>query len=102
MRAAAAPVPVVDVVSPAASLPPRGHEVKRRGPGAWEGLAWGLLGGAATCAAIGYFDGDDPQGLISFSAGEKAAMGGIAGAVVGGALGALSGAIIGHTDRYLF
>jgi hypothetical protein len=100
-RAATAPVSVVDVVSPG-SMPPRGYEVKRRMSGAWEGLAWGLLGGAATCAAIGYFDGDDPSGFISFSAGEKAAMGGIAGAVVGGALGALSGAIIGHTDRYLF
>ncbi len=101
-RAATAPVSVVEVVSPAGSMPPRGYEVKRRLSGAWEGLAWGLLGGAATCAAISYLDGDDPPGFFSFSAGEKAAMGGIAGAVVGGALGVLVGATIGHTDRYLF
>ena len=102
IRAATAPASVVDVVSPASSMPPRGYEVKRRMSGAWEGLAWGLLGGAATCAAIGYFDGDDPQEVVSFSAGEKAVMGGIAGAVVGGVLGVLVGATVGHTDRYLF
>ena len=71
-------------------------------PGAMQGLAGGLLGGAATCAAIGYLDGDDPPGVVSFSAGAKAAMGGFVGAFVGGALGALFGAMIGHTDRYLF
>lgn len=102
IRAATAPASVVDVVSPAGSMPPRGYEVKRRMPGAMEGLAGGFLGGAATGAALGYFDGDDPPGVVSFSAGAKAAMGGFAGAVFGGALGALFGAIIGHTDRYLF
>ena len=75
IRAATAPVSVVDVVSPVGSMPPRGYEVKRRMPGAMDGLTWGLLGGAATGAAIGYIDGDNPPGVVSFSAGGKAAMG---------------------------
>jgi len=63
-----------------------------------EGIAIGglLLGGSG--ALIGYTDGDDPPGWLSFTAGQKAALGGITlgllGIVVGGIGGAFAGADI--------
>jgi hypothetical protein len=81
----------------------RGYEVKRRLPGALEGLMWGFVAGAAAGAIAGAAQGDDPPGqFIQFTAGEKAAVGGVILGATGGALGALIGGLLGHTDRYLF
>ena len=80
----------------------QGYEVKRRSRGALEGLLIGMLGCAATGAVVGYAQGDDQPGFVSLSAGTKATMLGVIGAVAGGAIGALVGASVGHKDRYLF
>ena len=53
------------------------------GNGALYGSLLGLLAGVI----VGYSLGDDPQGIISFSAGEKA--------IIGGIFGVLSGSIVG-------
>ena len=57
----------------------------RKGSGALIGLGVGAVLGAA----IGFASGDDPPGIVSFSAGAKAGM----GAIVFGPLGAIIGAI---------
>jgi hypothetical protein len=80
----------------------QGYEVKRRFRGAMEGMLIGALSGATAGAVIGYGQGDDPEGYLSFSAGDKAAMLGVVGAVTGATIGALLGTAIGHKDRYLF
>jgi hypothetical protein len=65
---------------------------RSRGAAALRGSAIGLLAGAATGAVIGFLDGDDPRNaFIQFSAGEKAALGGI----LLGAGGAAAGMLIG-------
>ena len=57
----------------------------RRGQGA----AIGLAVGAGMGALMGYASGDDPDGIVSFSAGAKAGMGalvfGLAGTLIGAA-----------------
>ena len=56
----------------------RGIEVKRRARGAFDGLVWGFLAGAAAGAIAGARQGDDPPGqLIRFTAGQKAVGGGL-------------------------
>lgn len=64
------------------------------GAGAVRGLVIGLLAGGAGGAVIGYANGDDDPGIVSFSAGEKAIILGVvlggAGALIGGIAGALS------------
>jgi len=84
----------------------RGYEVKRRLPGALEGLYLGLLTGAVAGAVIGYSKGDDPAcGDACFQrAGEPplAFVGGLLLGIGGGLLGAATGGLIGHTDRYVF
>jgi hypothetical protein len=77
--------------------------------GAFDGLMLGLLGGAAVGATTGFSLGSDPPlppgsdcGPCSFTAGQKAILGGLAGGVVGGALGLIVGAIIGHREEIVF
>jgi hypothetical protein len=61
------------------------------GAGAVRGAVFGFLIGGAIGVVGGFADGDDPDGLVSFSAEQKA-MG--AGMVLGGA-GAVVGGIVG-------
>lgn len=61
----------------------------------WKGVGFGTLIGGGIGAVSGLVSGDDTDGgLLQFSAGEKALMGGIllglAGGVTGGVIGALS------------
>jgi hypothetical protein len=63
----------------------RGHTLR--------GMGIGLLVGAAGGAAVGLAAGDDPPGLISFSAGDKAALGGVAFGVLGSLIGAIAGSV---------
>jgi hypothetical protein len=73
----------------------------RRGAGALEGLGLGLLGGALTGAIIGFADGDDPpESFLSFTAEEKAVIGGVLLGGVGGLLGLPIGAAVGSKDVY--
>jgi hypothetical protein len=75
----------------------------RRGRGALEGF---LIGGgisATTFAILGYSAGDDECSsfcLFTFTAGEKAAMGGILGGITGGLVGLLVGAVRGSRFVY--
>jgi len=59
------------------------------------GIGLGLLIGGGTGALIGFSGGDDTSGFMSFTAAEKALLGGIflgaIGLLVGGALGFVSG-----------
>lgn len=61
------------------------------GYGALRGAGIGLFAGAVGGAVIGFASGDDPPGLISLKAKDKAVIGGIAlgftGAIVGGLVG---------------
>lgn len=61
-----------------------------------KGMGLGLLVGGGGGAALGLLSGDDERGWFSFTAGEKALMGGIGfgllGALAGGILGGLSSA----------
>jgi len=63
---------------------------------AGKGLLYGLLLGGGGGAAAGLLSGDDPDGFVSFSASDKAALFGIffggLGLVIGGIVGGLSGA----------
>lgn len=80
---------------------------KRHGLGALHGLGWGILGGAAVGAVIGFADGDDAcdtsrgeDCFFNFTAGEKAVLIGAYFGILGGLGGAIVGAIIGTTDVY--
>lgn len=64
---------------------------RSRGAGAARGAGIGGLAGVLTGAALGFADGDDPPGLLAFTAEAKAFF----GAVVLGAGGAVTGGIIG-------
>ncbi len=88
----------------------RGYTIKRRGWGALQGLGLGILVGAAAGVAAGFASGDDPQCPMSaesgcifrFSAEDKAAGYGVAGALIVGLLGTLIGTAVGQTDEYIF
>jgi len=64
----------------------------RRGQGA----AIGLAVGAGMGALMGFASGDDPDGIVSFSAGAKAGM----GAVVFGLAGTLIGAVAAPGEQW--
>jgi hypothetical protein len=97
----------------------RGYAVTRHGRGALEGAVIGAAVGALAGALFGASQGSDPApvpmctdvdgGMIcttigghGLSAGEKAAIGGVALGVIAGGLGALIGGLVGHTDRFEF
>ena len=97
----------------------RGYAVTRHGRGALEGAVIGAAVGALAGALFGASQGSDPApvpmctdvdgGMIcttigghGLSAGEKAAIGGVALGVIGGGVGALIGGLVGHTDRFEF
>jgi hypothetical protein len=86
----------------------RGYDVKRRWPGALEGLGLGILGGALAGAAIGSSIGSDPpcngmDGCVDgFSGSDWALAFGLVGAFAGSVVGPLIGLLVGHTDRYVF
>ena len=86
----------------------RGYEVKRRWPGALEGLGLGILAGALVGAAIGGSIGSDPpcngmDGCVEgFSGSDWAVAFGVVGALAGSVIGSLTGLLAGHTDRYVF
>lgn len=61
-------------------------------------LGIGLLMGGGTGALIGFSSGDDPPGWFSFSAGQKALIGGFALGLIGSGIGGLVGAISGMND----
>jgi hypothetical protein len=63
------------------------------GQGMRRGLGLGLLIGGGTGIVLGLADGDDDPGIVSFTAGEKAMMGGL---FLGG-LGGIAGLITGGT-----
>ncbi len=68
--------------------------VKPSGHG--KGALIGLGAGAVLGAMVGYSGGDDPEGMLSFSAGAKAGM----GAVTFGAVGALVGALTSSGEQW--
>jgi hypothetical protein len=80
----------------------RSYTTVSRGRGAVEGLALGVLGGAAIGVGIGLASGnDDPtRCFICFSAGDKAILGGFALGSIGLAVGTLLGVMIGSRDVY--
>lgn len=63
--------------------------------GLFKGMGLGLLIGGASGALLGFASGDDKQGFMSFTAGEKAGMAalglGIVGTLVGGTVGTIGG-----------
>ena len=82
-------------------------EVRKHGRGAREGAVIGLAAGATAGALVGFASGDDgPCGnfscVVGFTAGQKAAIGGVLGAVSGTLIGLAVGALLGHVDRYEF
>ncbi len=56
-----------------------------------EGIGIGALAGAGVGALIGLASGDDPPGWFSFSAGDKAVVGGVAFGILGSVIGAIGG-----------
>jgi len=80
----------------------RSIAITRHGKGAGQGLGLGALMGGLLGAVAGYADGDDPSGFVSFSAGAKAGMVGVAGVLGGGLLGAIIGGAAGSTLSYEF
>lgn len=97
----------------------RGYAVTRRGRGALEGAVIGTVVGALAGVLFGASQGSDPApvpmctnldgGMIcttigghGLSAGEKAAITGVALGVTGAGVGALIGMLVGHTDRFEF
>jgi hypothetical protein len=81
----------------------RGYSTLRRGRGLVEGFGVGLASGAALGIALGLASGDDtcaPESFcfFQFSAGEKAALGGLFLGGIGLALGGLIGAATGSRD----
>lgn len=56
-----------------------------------QGWAWGFLGGGTTGAVLGFASGNDRSGDIALTAGEKAAILGVVGALSGSVAGALIG-----------
>ena len=70
-----------------------------------KGLGIGVLSGVATGALLGFLSGDDkPENMwdiFSFSAGQKALVGGIFFGVVGGAVGGIAGALKGADESII-
>ena len=70
-----------------------------------KGLGTGVLWGAVTGALLGFLSGDDkPESMwdiFSFSAGQKALVGGIFFGVVGGAVGGIAGALKGADESII-
>ncbi len=63
------------------------------------GVGLGLLIGGGGGALVGLISGDDPPGLMSLSAGEKAAMLGIGFGVIGLFIGGIAGAAAGADEK---
>ena len=64
-----------------------------------QGMGIGLLAGAGFGALIGYASGDDEAGFLSFSAGDKAVLGGMGGGILGTLIGAIGGSA--RTDSWV-
>jgi hypothetical protein len=60
-----------------------------------KGIGLGLLTGGATGVLLGFAGGDDDPGWFSMTAGEKAALGGLALGIIGTGIGGLCGAVSG-------
>ena len=84
-------------------------KVRRKGS-VGKGALIGFLGGALTGVIIGFAAGDDECDgwcILTYSAGQKAAMAGVGLAIVGGSVGAIAGSsgknfhINGNHDKYL-
>jgi hypothetical protein len=73
-----------------------GLESSMKPGGRGKGALIGLGVGAVMGAMVGYAGGDDPEGMLSFSAGAKAGV----GAVVFGAVGALVGALASSGEQW--
>jgi hypothetical protein len=86
----------------------RGYSVTKPGRGAYEGMTWGFLGGAALGVLAGLTSGNSggcpgSQVCLAFSPGPgAAALLGVTFGAAGALYGALVGAIVGHTDHYTF
>ncbi len=63
------------------------------------GLGIGFAAGATLGIVWGLIEGDDPEGLLSFTAGEKAALGAVVFGGIGGIVGAVAGALT-KTERW--
>jgi len=72
-------------------------DIKRKNGGT-RGLLIGLASGFIIGAVIGLASGDDTEGFIRFSAGEKA----LAGGVLLGAVSGLAGVVVGAVSRKRF
>lgn len=71
-----------------------------RGKGALDGLGIGLLTGALVGITAGLSGGDDPPGLFSWTAEEKATIGGIFLGALGALVGLPVGTAAGSSDIY--
>jgi hypothetical protein len=72
------------------------------GKGATQGLGIGALTGMVLGGVAGFSDGDDPDGIMSFSAEAKAGAGAAGGALAGGLLGLIAGGASGSQVIYDF
>jgi hypothetical protein len=72
-----------------------------RGVGAVQGLGLGILVGGISGFSIGLASGDDPPGILSFTAEEKGAIFGVALGLVGGFVGIIGGAASGSKENYV-
>ncbi len=75
---------------------------KMSGKGAMEGLSTGILVGGLLGFTIGFASGDDPSGLLSFTAEEKGALLGLTLGIAGGLIGTIGGAASGSRGKYIF
>lgn len=67
-------------------------KIRRKGS-VGRGVWIGALAGCALGGIIGLASGDDPPGIMSFSAEDKAILGGFTGTFFGGGIGAIMGII---------
>ena len=65
-----------------------------------KGFGYGLLIGGGTGAIIGFASGDDPPGLFSMSAEDKAGIGAISLGLLGGIIGSVAGLLEGKDQRF--
>ncbi len=66
------------------------------------GAGIGFLVGGSLGVAVGFASGDDKEGFIRFSAGEKAAGAGLLLGLLGGVIGGATGAAQGAEETYVF